>query len=94
MAQTHTRIFLIRHGATVLTDEDRFAGETNVQLSDVGRQQVGRLSSRLAAEKISAVYASDLDRTWKRRASWPSRISLKCNREKDSAKFPTAIGNN
>jgi probable phosphoglycerate mutase len=63
MAQSHTRIFLIRHGATVLTDEDRFAGETNVQLSDVGRQQARRLAVRLAGEKISAVYASDMDRT-------------------------------
>ena len=63
MAQSHTRIFLIRHGATVLTDEDRFAGETDVQLSDVGRQQARRLSARLAGEKIAAVYASDLGRT-------------------------------
>jgi broad specificity phosphatase PhoE len=63
MAQSHTRIFLVRHGATVLTDEDRFAGETDVQLSDVGRQQAGRLAARLAGEKISAVYASDLGRT-------------------------------
>ncbi len=63
MAQSHTRIFLVRHGATVLTDEDRFAGETNVQLSDVGRQQASRLSARLAGEKISAVYASNMDRT-------------------------------
>jgi probable phosphoglycerate mutase len=63
MAQSHTRVFLVRHGATVLTDEDRFAGETNVELSDVGRQQAGRLSVRLAGENIAAVYASDLDRT-------------------------------
>jgi len=63
MAQAHTRIFLVRHGATVLTDEDRFAGETDVQLSDVGRQQASRLSARLAAEKIAGVYASDMGRT-------------------------------
>jgi probable phosphoglycerate mutase len=63
MAQSHTRIFLVRHGATVLTDEDRFAGETDVPLSDTGRQQATRLSVRLAAEKIAAVYASDMGRT-------------------------------
>jgi len=63
MAQSHTRIFLVRHGATVLTDEDRFAGETDVQLSDVGRTQAGRLATRLAETEISAVYASDLGRT-------------------------------
>jgi broad specificity phosphatase PhoE len=63
MAQDHTRVFLIRHGATVLTVEDRFAGATNVQLSDEGRGQVGRLATRLRDEKIAGVYASPLDRT-------------------------------
>lgn len=63
MAQIHTRVFLIRHGATILTDEDRFAGETDVPLSDTGRLQAERLSSRLAGEKIAAVYASDMGRT-------------------------------
>jgi probable phosphoglycerate mutase len=63
MATTSTRVFLIRHGATVLTAEDRFAGATNVQLSDEGRGQVRRLAVRLASEPISAIYASPLDRT-------------------------------
>jgi probable phosphoglycerate mutase len=59
----HARIFLIRHGATVLTAEDRFAGATNVQLSDEGREQVRRLAVRLRDENITAIYASPLDRT-------------------------------
>ena len=63
MASTNTRIFLIRHGATVLTAEDRFAGATDVQLSDEGREQAGRLAMRLRSEKISAIYASPLGRT-------------------------------
>ena len=58
-----TRIFLIRHGATVLTAEDRFAGATDVQLSDEGREQARRLAERLATEKMTAVYASPLGRT-------------------------------
>ncbi|MEY2495668.1 MAG: hypothetical protein QOJ45_2160 [Verrucomicrobiota bacterium] len=59
----HARIFLVRHGATVLTAEDRFAGATNVQLSDEGREQVRRLAARLRDENITAIYASPLDRT-------------------------------
>jgi broad specificity phosphatase PhoE len=59
----HARIFLVRHGATVLTAEDRFAGATNVQLSDEGREQVRRLAARLQGENIMAIYASPLDRT-------------------------------
>ena len=58
-----TRVFLVRHGATVLSAEDRFAGATNVELSGVGRQQVEALSKRLAAQPIAAFYASPLDRT-------------------------------
>ena len=52
-----TRVFLIRHGATVLTAEDRFAGATDVELSDEGRGQAQRLAERLAKEKIAEVYA-------------------------------------
>jgi len=59
----HVRVFLVRHGATVLTAEDRFAGATNVQLSDEGREQIRRLGQRLKGEKIEAVYASPMDRT-------------------------------
>jgi probable phosphoglycerate mutase len=63
MKEGKTRVYLVRHGATVLTAEDRFAGATNVQLSDEGRGQARMLARRLAGEKISAVYASPLDRT-------------------------------
>lgn len=59
----NTRIFLVRHGATVLTAEDRFAGATDVALSEEGREQARRLAARLKREKISAVYASPLGRT-------------------------------
>lgn len=59
----HTRVFLIRHGATPLSSEDRFAGSTNVPLSDEGREQVRRLAERLSREEVGAVYASDMLRT-------------------------------
>jgi probable phosphoglycerate mutase len=58
-----TRIFLVRHGATVLTAEDRFAGATDVQLSEEGREQVRRLAERLRDDRVTAVYASPLGRT-------------------------------
>jgi probable phosphoglycerate mutase len=63
MAAVNTRIFLIRHGATTLTAEDRFAGSTDVPLSDEGREQARRLGARLSTESVAAVYASDLSRT-------------------------------
>src|ERR1043166_868875 len=63
MAAMVTRVFMVRHGATVLSAEDRFAGETDVDLSDEGREQTRRLAERLSHEKIVAVYASPLGRT-------------------------------
>ena len=59
----NTRIFLIRHGATTLSAEYRFAGATDVPLSDTGRAQVRGLAERLRGERITAVYASPLGRT-------------------------------
>jgi broad specificity phosphatase PhoE len=58
-----TRVYLVRHGATELTAEDRFAGAIDVLLSDAGRNQARLLGQRLAAEKICAIYASPLSRT-------------------------------
>jgi broad specificity phosphatase PhoE len=58
-----TRVFLIRHGATELTAEDRFAGAIDVLLSDAGRNQARLLGQRLARENIAAIYASPLRRT-------------------------------
>ena len=60
---TSTRLFLIRHGATQLSAEDRFAGATDVALSDEGRDQARRLAQRLAGERFAALYASPLGRT-------------------------------
>jgi probable phosphoglycerate mutase len=58
-----TRVYLVRHGATALTAEDRFAGATDVALSDEGRRQAERLAARLADDQIAAVYCSPLSRT-------------------------------
>jgi len=58
-----TRLYLVRHGATPLTAEDRFSGAANVYLSDEGRAQVELLARRLSDDNISAIYCSPLDRT-------------------------------
>jgi broad specificity phosphatase PhoE len=58
-----TRVFMVRHGDTVLSAEDRFAGVTDVELSEKGREEARRLAERLKGEKISALYASPLGRT-------------------------------
>jgi broad specificity phosphatase PhoE len=58
-----TRLYLVRHGATQLTAEDRFAGSVGVDLSDEGRWQATRLGERLSHEEITAIYSSPYSRT-------------------------------
>ena len=62
MPAATTRVFMVRHGATVLSAEDRFAGETDVALSETGREQARSLAERLRDEPLGAVYASPLGR--------------------------------
>lgn len=58
-----TRLYLIRHGATDLSSEDRFSGGTDVDLSTTGRWQAERLAERLADDNLSAIYCSPMKRT-------------------------------
>jgi probable phosphoglycerate mutase len=58
-----TRLYLVRHGATQLTAENRFSGAVGVELSDEGRRQAQHLAARLADDKLAAIYASPLSRT-------------------------------
>src|SRR5579864_4842218 len=58
-----TRILLVRHGATVFSAEDRFAGSSDIDLSEEGRTLAEKLAQRLADVKIDAAYCSDMKRT-------------------------------
>jgi broad specificity phosphatase PhoE len=58
-----TRLFLVRHGATELSAEDRFAGAIDVKLSDEGREQARLLGRRLSADPLDVAFASPMTRT-------------------------------
>jgi len=57
-----TKLFLVRHGITEFNSTRRFAGYSDIDMSDAGYEQVEKLRDRLANEKIDAVYSSDLKR--------------------------------
>src|SRR5215207_4592875 len=59
---TTTRLYLVRHGATRLSAEDRFSGDIGAELSAEGRSQAEHLAARLRADDISAIYCSPLSR--------------------------------
>jgi broad specificity phosphatase PhoE len=58
-----TRVYLIRHASTTFAAEDRFAGASNVPLSEAGRTQARRLAERLTKHPPAAVYCSPMERT-------------------------------
>jgi probable phosphoglycerate mutase len=58
-----TRIFLVRHGGTIWSSDEKFAGSSDIDLSEEGRQQATALGRRLAQVKIDAAYCSPMRRT-------------------------------
>ena len=55
-------LVLARHGETAWNLEQRWQGQTDVELNDSGRAQAAALAVRLAAHGIVRVVASDLSR--------------------------------
>jgi probable phosphoglycerate mutase len=55
-----TRILLIRHGQSLGNAERRFGGHSPTPLSELGRRQAEATASALVAEKVNAIYSSDL----------------------------------
>jgi probable phosphoglycerate mutase len=55
-------LYLVRHGATQLSVEDRFSGDIGAELSPEGREQAARLGTRVRDDGISAIYCSPLSR--------------------------------
>ncbi len=63
MAAEPTRFVFIRHGETDWNRQQRFQGQIDVPLNDVGLAQAQRLGQRLAAEPADVLVCSDLERT-------------------------------
>jgi len=57
-----TRLYLVRHGSTDVTAEDKFSGALGVELSDEGRWQAAKLGERVKNDGIQAIYCSTLSR--------------------------------
>ena len=59
---TRTRLVLTRHGQTVWHQENRYAGSSEIDLTDTGRQQADRLAAWTRANRPAAVVSSPLGR--------------------------------
>jgi len=70
------RLYLIRHGEIEGANSRRIYGHSDVTLSAAGIEQSRRLAERLAGERLSAVYSSDLKRAIATAQSIAARHSL------------------
>jgi broad specificity phosphatase PhoE len=59
-AAAGTQMVLIRHGETDWNRDRRIQGQTDIELSERGREQARLLALRLEREPIQAIYSSDL----------------------------------
>ncbi len=60
-----TELIIIRHGQSVANEEDKFAGHSDFDLTDLGRRQAELAAIYVKNNfKVDAVYASDLKRAY------------------------------
>ncbi|MBI0382368.1 histidine phosphatase family protein, partial [Streptomyces albiflaviniger] len=57
-----TDFVLVRHGETVWHAENRYAGRTDVPLTEHGHQQAAELGAWAAGRRLDAVLSSPLSR--------------------------------
>jgi 2,3-bisphosphoglycerate-dependent phosphoglycerate mutase len=57
-----THLFLVRHGATIWHDENRYAGVSDVALDTRGYEQAERLAGWASKAGLAAVWCSPLNR--------------------------------
>jgi len=74
-------LILVRHGATEWNTQNRYQGQSDVPLSDLGKQQADLLAERLVDQKIDAIYASDLKRAQMTAKTIAKKHNLKINPE-------------
>ena len=71
-----TQLLLIRHGETAWNAEHRIQGQLDIPLSPQGMLQAAQLADCLAGEPISAIYSSELSRSWLTAAPLAARLGL------------------
>ena len=58
-------LYLIRHGQVINHHEYRYVGHTDVDITDLGIQQMENIADFLLCATMAAVYSSDLKRSVK-----------------------------
>ncbi len=75
-----TRLYLVRHGQSAGNAEGRFGGHSPTPLSELGVKQARVTAERLAKERISIIYSSDLHRAVQTAAPLAELLDLPINK--------------
>ncbi len=72
-----TKLILIRHGQSLANAQNLFAGHSDFDLSDLGKEQARRAADWIAAhERVDAIYSSDLLRAYHTATPLGERLRL------------------
>ncbi|MDO9530188.1 MAG: histidine phosphatase family protein [Syntrophales bacterium] len=60
-----TELIVVRHGETIWNEKGLIQGHLDTDLSPLGIRQAEAIAERLTEEKVTAIYSSDLKRSYK-----------------------------
>ena len=78
-----TKLILVRHGETEWNVERRFQGQSDIALSEVGREQAKQLAERFPLRQVDSVYSSDLSRARETAAQIAQKFGCEVHPEAD-----------
>ena len=78
-----TKIIYIRHGQTEWNVQGRYQGQTDVHLTPLGIQQAEALAKFFPADRLDAIYSSDLARAMRTAEAVANRFRLTVQPRKD-----------
>ena len=74
-----SRIVMVRHGESVWHAENRYAGSSDIELSDRGRDHARALASWAASAGLQRIYVSDLRRAQATAQAVEAAVGLKAS---------------
>ena len=77
-----TQIYLIRHGESQANEQGIFLGQTDMDLTDKGRQQAKKTAEYLRNVKVDVIYSSDLSRAYHTAEATAAIVGLPIIKEK------------
>lgn len=73
------KLYLVRHGESEWNILSKVQGQSDTELTDLGREQARRAAERLSKEKIDIIFSSDLSRAYDTAKIIGEKLGLEVN---------------